>query len=86
MIGDNYHHVQRWKPIFMAEKAKKAKITSLPVWVRILLLPIEYYSEGWLRRVGNRIGRMIKVDATTLIPSRGKIIRVCVEVDLKKPL
>lgn len=39
MIGDNYLHIQRWRSNFMAEKAE---ITSLYVWVRFSVLPVEY--------------------------------------------
>lgn len=35
---------------------------------------------------GNRIGRTLKVDNITLIASRGKFARVCVRIDLLKPL
>lgn len=39
-----------------------------------------------MKRVGDQIGRTIKVDATTLVASKGKFARVCVEVDLQRPL
>ncbi|KAL0294393.1 UNVERIFIED_CONTAM: hypothetical protein Scaly_3122100 [Sesamum calycinum] len=39
-----------------------------------------------LMRIGNRIGRAVKVDETTMAASRGRYARVCVEVDLTKPL
>lgn len=34
----------------------------------------------------NKIGRTIKVDRTTLMASKGKFARVCIEVDLTKSL
>lgn len=83
MIGDNCLHVQRWKPNF---KAKKEEISLLPVWMRFPILPVEYYSERWLKKAGNEIGRTIMIDIATLLASRGKLVRVCVEFDLKKPL
>lgn len=83
MVGDNYLHVQRWRHNFNAEAAR---IYSLPVWVRFPTLPVEYYSEAWLRYVGNQIGKTIKVDNTTLATARGRFARVCVEIDLVKPL
>lgn len=83
MIGDNYLHIQMWKPNFMADKAA---INSLPIWVRLSVLLVEYYTGGWLKRAGNSIGRIIKVDIATLLASKGEFTRVCVEVDLQKPL
>lgn len=47
---------------------------------------MEYNTFRWLERAGNRIGRTVRVDKTTLIASRGKFARVCVEIDLTKPL
>lgn len=50
------------------------------------MLQVEYYIERWLRKAGNEIGHTIKVDIITLLASREKFARVCVEVDLQKPL
>lgn len=46
-----------------------------------LVLFGEMAEESW-----DQIGGIIKVDTSTLIASRGKFARVCVEVDLSKPL
>lgn len=46
MIGDNFLHVQRWSPNFIVEK----EINKLPVWVRFPVLPVEYYTERWLKK------------------------------------
>lgn len=81
--GDNYLHVQKWRPNFRAEKEE---INTLPVWVRFPILPVEYYTMRWLKKAGNNIGRTVKVDITTLLASRGRFARVCVEVGLDMPL
>lgn len=83
MIDDHYLHVQRWRPNFIADSAK---ITSLPVWVRFPWLPLEYYTKEWLRYAGDTLGKTIKVDETTLAAARGRFARVCIEIDLNKPL
>lgn len=54
--------------------------------MRFPILPVKYYTEEWLKRAGDSIGKTIKVDIATLLASRGKFTRVCVEVDLEKPL
>lgn len=82
LISDHYLHGQRWVPNFMP---KTVKIHSLLVWVRFPVLPVEYYTGIWLEQVGNKIGRTIKVDRTTSLASRGKFVRVCIDVDLNKP-
>ena len=47
---------------------------------------MELYHETFLRRAGAMIGIVLKIDKLTLIHSRGKFARICVEVDLKKKL
>lgn len=56
MIRDNNLHVQRWKQNCREEKAE---ISSLPVWVRFPVLPVEYYTKRWLKKARNQIGRTI---------------------------
>lgn len=75
--------MQRWKPNFRPDSEE---IKSLPVLVRFPILPLEYYTAGWLKRAGNSVGKTIGVDMATLIASQGKFARVCVEVDLGRPL
>lgn len=58
----------------------------MPVRVKFPYVPLEYYTERWLRIAGNQIGKTIKVDIATLLASQGKFAHVCVEVDLNKPL
>lgn len=47
---------------------------------------MEYCKAKWLERAGNRIKRTVKVDRTILMASCGKFARVCMEMDLTKPL
>lgn len=75
--------MQQWVLNFMP---KSVKIESLLLWVRFQILPVDYYTNKWLERVGNKIGKTIKVDRITLLASRGKFARVCVEIDTTKPL
>lgn len=83
MIGNYYLHVQKRRPNFRTEKVE---IHSMPVWVMFPILPVEYYTERWLKNAGNYIGRTIKVDIATLLALQGKFARVCMKVDLNKSL
>lgn len=56
------------------------------VWVRFPTISVEYYNLLCLRRIGNKIGRTVRIDHTTSLVSRGKFARVCVEIDITKPL
>ncbi|CAI0545931.1 unnamed protein product [Linum tenue] len=56
------------------------------VWVRLPGLPSEFINKEAAERIAGRIGRPIRVDHATQIGERGRFARVCVEVDLSKPL
>lgn len=80
-----YHYliVQLWRPFFVmtAEETKK-----IAVWIRITRLPIELYKKTFLDHVGASLGTMLQIDKLMSIHSRGKFARICVEIDLEKPL
>ncbi|XP_031121135.1 uncharacterized protein LOC116024380 [Ipomoea triloba] len=83
IILDHYLIVKEWVPNFDPFTATTEKVL---VWVRFPTLPVEYYNLLCLRKVGNKLGRIIRVDHTTSLVSKGKFARVCVEVDITKPL
>lgn len=64
----------------------KDAVDQLAVRVRTLGLPIESYDQHMLTFIGNRIGKAIKVDKNTLYREKGKYDRLCIQVDLTKPL
>ncbi|KAK2456904.1 hypothetical protein QL285_004229 [Trifolium repens] len=82
-IYDHYLTVKEWSPDFHPQSDT---IKNVAVWVRISGLPIEYYDARVLKTIGNKIGSTVKVDKNTLMQERGKYARICVEVDLTKPL
>ncbi|CAN1810420.1 hypothetical protein LINPERHAP1_LOCUS25900 [Linum perenne] len=81
-IYDYYFSVSQWSPSFDEE----APIQSILTWVRLPKLPIHYFNELAVSRIGNCIGRTIRLDLATAEGTRGRYARVCVEVDLTKPL
>ncbi|XP_019200262.1 PREDICTED: uncharacterized protein LOC109193892 [Ipomoea nil] len=83
MILDHYLIVKEWEPNFDPMTDKTEKVL---VWVRFPCLPIEYYSGIFLRKVGDKIGRPVRVDHATSQASRGRFVRICVEIDVTKPL
>nr|XP_025616677.1 uncharacterized protein LOC112708979 [Arachis hypogaea] len=82
-IYDHYLAVRCWEPNFNPLLVTIDKITA---WVRLPGLPIELYDRSILRKIGELIGRVVKVDTNTEKMYRGKFARLCVEVDLTKPL
>ena len=61
-------------------------MSKIAAWVRISQLPLDYYNKGMLYVVGNQIGQVVKIDNTTLRRTKGRFARICVMLDLTKPL
>lgn len=83
IIADHYLAVSRW---YHDLEPKHFHVNNLAVWVRFLNLPMDYYKQSFLWKIASRIGKPLRVDMTTLSAVRGRFARVCVEVDLSKPL
>ncbi|KAI9102267.1 hypothetical protein K1719_023469 [Acacia pycnantha] len=74
---------ERWRPEF---NPKSALIESVVAWVRFSDLPAPLFDKKFLLNLGNVIGKAIKLDIHTAQRARGKFARMCVELDLTKPL
>lgn len=83
MVLDHYLIVKEWCPNFDPFEVTEEKML---VWVRFPVLPIEYFKEAFLQKVGNKIGRFVRMDEATSITTKGKFARMCVEIDITKPL
>ncbi|KAI9110868.1 hypothetical protein K1719_018306 [Acacia pycnantha] len=84
MLDDHYLLVQRWRPNFNPWRADRQR--RIAVWVRIPDLPLEFCTVESLGLIGNMIGRIIKIDRSTSIYDKGAFARICVEIDLQRPL
>ena len=82
-IGEHFLTIKPWEPYF---KASDAKLTSVAVWVRLPELPIEFYDASVLKEIGSVIGPILRVDSYTALETRGGYARLCVHLDLEKPL
>ncbi|CAN1201042.1 hypothetical protein LINPERHAP2_LOCUS45359 [Linum perenne] len=81
-IYDYYISVARWTPQFNEEEPLEKILT----WVRLPRLPIHYFNQLAVTRIGNHIGRTVRLDLATTEGARGRFARVCVEIDISKPL
>ncbi|OMP05267.1 reverse transcriptase [Corchorus capsularis] len=81
--GPYFLSIRQWEPGF---KPEKATFTTTAVWARLPALLIEFFDSLTLRRIGNQLGVLLRIDATTEKNSRGKYARLCVQVDLDRPL
>ncbi|XP_061351250.1 uncharacterized protein LOC133296307 [Gastrolobium bilobum] len=75
--------MRSWEPDFNAFQSPINKITAR---VRLPGFPIEYVNTPLIKSVGDWIGKFIRLDTATTNLARGKFARICVEVDLTKPL
>lgn len=62
------------------------KLHRAAVWVQLHHLPLEYWDREVLEIIGEQFGRLLKVDDHTEKLSRAKYARICVEMNLLKPL
>ncbi|CAI0467357.1 unnamed protein product [Linum tenue] len=83
MIGDHYLTVHLWDKDF---DRYSTQISTTLVWARLLDLPIYYFHKEAVMRIGRRIGKLLRVDKATEEVARGEYARVCMQVDLTKPL
>lgn len=79
----SYLMAQAWSPDF---DPLKDEIVTTPVWVRLSNIPVNFYHKTILLGIAKGLGNPVKVDLTTLQFERARFARVCVEVNLKKPL
>lgn len=93
MILGHYLIVQRWKPEF---RPFEESIKRIAAWIRIPDLPIEYYDKHFLWKLGNKVGKTLKVDVHTIrenknggelyTTERGRFTRISLELNLDKML
>lgn len=81
-MGEHFLAIKPWGPYF---KALEAKFTSVAL-LRLLELPIEFYDAMVLKEIGSALGLVLRIDSFTATGSRGSYARLCIQVDLDKPL
>ncbi|XP_013689967.2 uncharacterized protein LOC106393860 [Brassica napus] len=79
----SYLMVRAWSPEF---DPLKDDIVTTPVWIRLTNIPVNFYHRSILMGIAKGLGKPIRVDPTTLNFERARFARICVEVNLAKPL
>ena len=82
-IGGHFLSLRPWEPDF---RPTSANVSLVAVWVRLNELPIEYYNAKALQQIGSSIGNVLRVDTFTASETRGRFARVCIQIDVEKPL
>ncbi|KAL8166809.1 hypothetical protein V2J09_008308 [Rumex salicifolius] len=82
-IFGHYVIIKPWSPNF---NPLTDVISTSPAWIRLHDLPVILYEESILLQLASAIGKPIKVDQQTLHTNRGRFARICIELDLSRPL
>ena len=82
-VREHFLAITSWEPYF---RAFGDNLTSVAVWVRFPELPIDFYDLEVLKEIGSAIGPILRIDSYTAIGSRGSYARLCIQIDIDKPL
>ena len=82
-IGEHLLSLQPREPNF---RPSSTNISSVAVWVRLNELPIEYYNAKALHQIDNSISNVLRVNTFIAFESRGRFARLCIQIDVEKPL
>ncbi|KAI9075769.1 hypothetical protein K1719_042255 [Acacia pycnantha] len=83
VISDKYLSIMRWRPGFNLRKEKNDKIVA---WVCFPEIEAELFYKKIMYNLANSIGKVLKLDVHTANRGRNKFARVCIKLDLTKPL
>lgn len=72
-----------WHPYF---EPAFAKMNTAAIWIQLHNLPVDFWDGESLDTITSHFGRLLKIDDYTSSLSRSRFARVCVELDLSKPL
>ena len=72
-----------WAPFF---DPYNTQITRVDQWIRIPRLPSEFWEAAFLAELLKCVGSVVRVDQKTLLRLKGKFARVCVHIEVTKPL
>lgn len=75
--------LSQWKPFF---EPSFAKLSTAAIWVQFHNLPVKFWDGDTLESISSHLGILLKIDELTMSLTRSKFARVCLEIDLAKPL
>ncbi|KAI8564159.1 hypothetical protein RHMOL_Rhmol03G0160300 [Rhododendron molle] len=70
--------LQNWKRMMLPSKDQPSKI---PAWIKILKLPLEFWTAECFSKIASTIGKPLHVDQATAKKLRLDYARICVEID-----
>ena len=82
-FDNNLLLLYRWKK---GLTSTNISFTHSPFWVQIWGLPFEHMSQDVGEEIGSKLGKFIEVDRHSWQSGQAKFMRVCVELEIDKPL
>nr|XP_033508752.1 uncharacterized protein LOC117273670 [Nicotiana tomentosiformis] len=79
-VSGNFISVRIWEPKFVPQEAT---LSSTAMWIRLPQLPTEFYDKEILKKVGRKLGKLLKIDSCTSFMLRGRYARICIQVPLE---
>ena len=83
VLGDHFLSLRPWEPFF---KPSSANVSMVTMWIHLYELPIELYEAEVLREIEDSIRKVLRIDTHTTMEARGKYARLCIQIDIDKPL
>lgn len=72
-----------WHPLF---DASCERVDSVPLWVHLPGLPLQYWKEYHLREIGNLVGTFLEADLSFLETQQRQVTRILVNVNIREGL
>lgn len=67
IVAGQYLVLQKWRPGFCPTTAH---ITRMAAWIRVSAIQLECFDVWALKRIGNLLGKLLKIDALKLLKIR----------------
>ena len=83
VIFGHYLTVQLWTPQF---DSTTTDLDSAIVWIRLPGMAFHLYDKRILRKIGQLVGTVIKIDCHTALRERGNFARIAACISLSQPL
>lgn len=82
-INGHFLALQHWQMHF---KHTQAKFSYTAIWIRLPELQLKFYDSQILAKIGNTIGKLLRMDVCTQDAKRGQYAQMCIEVPLDHQL
>lgn len=79
-VGNQLLLLKRWKRMM---KLTKESVSQIPIWAKLLNVPMDYWDFEGLSRIASFIGTPLFMDHLTSSGTRISFARVCVEVSVE---